>query len=271
MKKRWLLMAVMVSSLCLLLNGCSDKDGKVPPTNAPTATPTSTLTPEPTATLTPTPTVAPTATSTPTPTPEPTATPAPEPTATPMPGITNAGEYEKGVLTETGFESKWLNMRFTAPAEAVMSTQEEMDALMGFGTDLIYGDRSQLYEMYIQVTTVYEMQANWIYGMPIVQLLVEKLPYENMSAEQYLSVLKAQLESLGTPAYVADENMYLVEIAGQKYIDLAMTVDYGGGVYAYQDYCVRKQGDRMVAVIFTYVSGTEAYLADAINAFSTYE
>ncbi|MBE5952204.1 MAG: hypothetical protein E7260_11565 [Lachnospiraceae bacterium] len=143
--------------------------------------------------------------------------------------------------------------------------------MMGLSTELMYGDQAQLYEMYIQMTTVYEMQANWIYGMPIVQLMVEKLPYENMTAEQYLSVLKAQLQSFETPAYVADENLYLVEIAGQEYINLAMVADYGGGVYVYQDYCVRKQGNRMVAVVFTYVDGAETYLVDAINAFSTYE
>ena len=269
MKKRWLWISVMVSALCLLVNGCGGDGDKVPPTDGPTAT--SVPTPEPTATSTPTP--EPTATSTPTPEPTATSTPTPEPTATstPTPEPSSDEGYAKGLLTETGFESKWLNMRFTAPADAVMSTQKEMDALMGLGAELIYGDEAERYALYAQMTTVYEMQANWIYGVPIVQLMVEKLPYENMTAEQYLSVLKAQLQSFESPVYVADENLYLVEIGGQEYINLAVAADYGTGVYVYQDYCVRKQGDRMVVIIFSYVDGAEMYLTDALNAFSTYE
>ena len=70
---------------------------------------------------------------------------------------------------------------------------------------------------------------------------------------------------------MSDETLYLIEIGGQEYIDLAVAADYGNGSLVYQDYCARKQGDRMVVIVFSYVDGSEAYLNDALNAFTTYE
>ena len=37
--------------------------------------------------------------------------------------------YEKGTVSDAGFESEWLNIRFTATENDVMATQEEIDSL----------------------------------------------------------------------------------------------------------------------------------------------
>lgn len=132
MKKK-LMMLVSVSLFMMLLVACGgEKGGEIPtPTVEPTATSTPTPTPEPTATSTPTPTPEPTATSTPTPTPEPTAT------STPTPAPEEQDTYAKGTITETGFESEWLNLRFTLQEDMYMRTQAELDALMQQSANLM--------------------------------------------------------------------------------------------------------------------------------------
>lgn len=46
-------------------------------------------------------------------------------------------EYEFGVLTDTGYESKWLNVKFTAPENYIMVTAEEMNEMMERGAEAV--------------------------------------------------------------------------------------------------------------------------------------
>ena len=102
--KKWKL-GVLTALLALSMTACSAKE---------TATTEATPAPAVETTATPAPTAEPT--SVPTATPEPTETLAKEDT------------YAKGIITEEGFESEWMGLRFTKPATVIMATQEEMDA-----------------------------------------------------------------------------------------------------------------------------------------------
>lgn len=268
MKKR-ILKTGMVCVMCMMLAACGKADKNVEPTVAPTATvaptvePTATSTPIPTATNTPTP--EPTATSTP----MPTNTPTPEPTEAPV----TADSYVKGTITETGFESEWIGLRFTKPATVKMATQEEMDAVMMQGLQVLYGDKAAEMFDYSIMATVNEMQATWLLGMPVVQIIVEKMPMDGVTEANYLAAIKANLEAASGNngiIYTADETMYSMELAGQTFYGMATCVEGGNGVKVFQDYLVKEKDNRMIVVAFSYQETTEQYLQEALDAFSAY-
>ena len=269
--KNKILKTGMVCVMCMMLVACGKADKNAEPTVTPTATeaPTNTPTPEPTATATPEPTATPTPEPTATPTPEPTATPTPEPTEVPIATDT----YAKGIITENGFESEWMGLRFTKPATAIMATQEEMDAAMRVGTENFYGEDAEAVLDYNSMNVVNEMQVAWEAGLPLVQVMVEKLPMSGWTEELYLSVVASNLNALsGTNGitYTVGEEMYMIEIAGQEYVGLATAVDGGNGNVVYQEYLVRVKENRIIVIAFSYNDATESYIQEAVEAFSAY-
>ena len=142
------------------------------------ATPTPTLTLEqdvlPEVTITNTPTPEQKATSTPVPTKKPTRTPTPtiKPTATPEPENTS---YQKGILSATGFESKWMGLKFSTPQGVEMYTQEELDETMRLLEEALYGELPDGKLKYEELVVVYEMSAIWQTEGLLIQLIVEAL------------------------------------------------------------------------------------------------
>ena len=43
---------------------------------------------------------------------------------------TSDSPYEKGTITDTDFQSEWLNLKFTPPETVVMNTEEELQSVM---------------------------------------------------------------------------------------------------------------------------------------------
>ncbi len=252
MKKK-ILKTVMVCVFSMMFAAC----GKTEETIEPTATPT----------------VAVTATAVPTeaPTPEPTATPTqvPDPTVAP----TVMDNYVKGTITEEGFESEWMDIRFTRPATVIMATQEEMDAIMLQGLQMMYGEQAAAVLDYASMSSVNEMQATWLAGYPVVQIAVEKMPTEGWTEMEYLSAVAANLNATSETSgmtYTIDENIYSMKLAGQEYFGLATAVDAGLGHLIYQDYLVREKDGRMIMIAFSYTEAMESYLQEAMDAFSAY-
>lgn len=268
--KKKILKTAMVCVFSMMFAAC----GKAEETIEPTATPTVAVT----ATAAPTETMAPQETLTPEPTatstPAPTATSTPAPTATPEPTEAPVAEdsYTKGTITGNTFESEWMGLRFNPPATVIMATQEEMDAVMLQGLQMLYGEEAAEMFDYATMATVNEMQATWLIGMPTVQIIVEKMPMEGVTEADYLAAVKANLESVsGTNGiiYTVDENMYSMELAGQSFYGMATGVDVGNGVI-YQDYLVKAKDNRMIVVAFSYTEATEKYLQEALDAFTAY-
>jgi len=172
--------------------------------------------------------------------------------------------YKKGSTTDTTFESEYLDLRFTLPEGFVMATDEDLQMMMGLATELTELD-ADLVE-YANITTVYEMMASDITSGTNVIVFVEKLSFSNLTAEQYLTALKAQLEMLTNPVYELDDEISSVEIAGQSYQQMsASTIMYG--MVMTQTYTVRKIDGRMVGFIITNTSAEgEMDIADALMA-----
>jgi len=172
-------------------------------------------------------------------------------------------DYERGILTETSFESKYLDIKFTLPEGFVMATEEDMLRLMGIGSDItgVKGVNKKI----IELTTVYEMMASGVIGYPNVIMIVEKPLLSNITTEQYFDVLKTGLLNVNTMDYVIDNQITSVEIAGYSYKQLTASLP---SLNIYQNYIVRKQGKRVIGFITTHSLETKQELEILMNGFS---
>ena len=257
MKKKFAVLVAACLAMMMLV-ACGSADGKEVPTPTATEAPTSTPTPEPTATSTPTP--EPTATSTPT----------PEPTATPVPEVTDT--YQKGILTDTGFESEWINLKFTTQSDVTMVSQAELDVLMQQSADWLYGEYAESKLDYAKLTTVTEMMAKHKGGANVI-VQVEHLPalYSFMTAEDYIGVIMQNMQSSQAGLTVSTDNeFYQVEIGGEQYVGLSVAVDYGNGVLVGQEYIARRKENRMISIIASYTETTVENAKELLQVFGAY-
>jgi hypothetical protein len=176
-------------------------------------------------------------------------------------------DYVKGTLTETRFESEYLNLRFTLPEDYILATEEDMISMMNLGADFIDMDEKIL--DYAMVTTVYEMMASSPIGLPNVIVMAEKLTLSNMTEEQYIEALKNQLSRLKNLTYTVHGELASIKIAGQQYKKLSVKTTING-VAVMQDYSIRKSGNRIIAVITTYTEETIADLDKLMSGFTSY-
>lgn len=192
----------------------------------------------------------------------------------PLPtGVPVTDTYEKGILTEYGFESRWMGVSFRTPESMAMATQEEMDAVMMQGAELIYGDNASAYLDYTNLQAVYEIQADGADGIPSVQVIVEKPIYKNMTAEMYAATVKESIKNT-VEAYGAvctvHGNLADVEIVGTEYKNLIMDVTYANGITLCQNYYIREKEGRIISITITYLEGMEHDLQMILDAFSPY-
>jgi hypothetical protein len=169
-------------------------------------------------------------------------------------------DYERGILTETSFESKYLDIRYTLPEGFVMATEEDLLQLMGIGTS-ITGVNKKI----IELTTVYEMMASAAIGYPNVSIIVEKPLLSNLTIEQYFNILKTNLLKIKTMDYEFDDQVTSVELAGYDYKQLSARLPSSN---VFQNYLYRKQGGRMIGIITTYSLDTKQELEILMNGFS---
>jgi len=167
--------------------------------------------------------------------------------------------YERGILTETGFESKYLNIRFTLPEGFLMATEEDMRTIMGIGSE-VTGIDSNI----ANLTTVYEMMVSAPIGIPNVSLMAEKLLLSNMTVEQYFDSLKKILSNVETLNYEFDNQITSIEIAGQTYKQLSTSLP---NFNIFQNYIFRKKGNRMIGFITIHSLDTKQDLEFLMSRF----
>lgn len=250
MKKR--IIMLFISGMALLCAACGSTSDMELPTPTVVATPTEAATP--------TPTLEPTVTSTPTPTatPEPTATVAPTPTSIPRLEDT----YVKGTITESGFESEWMNLRFTAQPGVIMRSQKELDEYMREDEGLADGAAIN----YSEITSVGEMVAYYMSGTNVI-VSVERLPvlHTTTTDQEYLFILVENLETMGETE--VGESFYTVDIGGEAYTGLSIARNVDRTVYI-QEIFVRKQENRMIVIGVTYKESNIEEAENLLQAFS---
>lgn len=230
--------------------------------------PTTTATPIPTEK--PAPTVKPT--KKPTATPKPKLTATPKPTATPVPQKPDKGSYEKGILTGNSFESKWMGLRFTAPEGMELSTQEKLDETMRVMQEALYGESNGEALDYTQLVVVYEMEAVWQEEDLLMQVLVERLPEEAVSVEDYVAQTKEELAQFAGDgiAYIIDDKLYPVNIGGQEFYNFGVVTEYGSEVEVHQESYLKEQDGRLIMISFTSDREADSEIQKVLDSFYAY-
>ena len=178
---------------------------------------------------------------------------------------TKVPPYEKGTITDTDFQSEWLNLKFTPPETVVMNTEKELQSVMKQGQSTL--EESSGVELGEDALsgTVYEMMASSVSGFPNVSLVVEDAALENMTVDQYFLAAQQMLDATGMGYTYSD--ITDVQIAGQDFRVMETTVtinDYE----VLQKYCTRKQGGKFVSIILSYTTDTTAEADEILAAFT---
>ncbi|MDR1693551.1 MAG: hypothetical protein LBR72_09380 [Oscillospiraceae bacterium] len=175
--------------------------------------------------------------------------------------------YERGTLSETGYESRYMGLRFIAPEGFTMATAEEIDTLMNAGAEAL-GLEEGIIDL-ANLTTVYEMMVSAPLGVPNVVVMAEKPLLNGLTPDQYLEALKIQLTNLPAMSYSVEGRITPAVVAGQTYSKLTATLEMEG-ISMVQDYYVRKAGERFAALIVSYSAETESEMRTLLDGFTTY-
>lgn len=176
-----------------------------------------------------------------------------------------APEFEKGVLTQTSWESAYLNMKFTIPSDDyVMSTEEEMIASMETGGEVIKQDTGKDVINWAKLSTVHEMRATNVKDATILQVMSEKLMMKNLTEEQYAESMKTQLKAVTQIQYTVDEETETVTVVGREYMLLRVYANLPNGKYM-QEYYMHKLDGRMLVLILSYFEPAKEEAMNLLN------
>ncbi len=177
-------------------------------------------------------------------------------------------EFSKGTVSESGWESQWLGMRFTAPDGTRMASEEELAELMGISEDLLSEDLSDIQIKYAELTSVREMMCYDERTKANVIVSVDRLPLK-MSEEAYAEQLELSLSAVSAMKYEKADEDEQVEIAGTSYLRSGYHVE-AMGQSLHTDYYIRMIDDRVVSVVVTYGEDAQELASSMVDSFGTY-
>lgn len=174
--------------------------------------------------------------------------------------------YTPGTFTDTGYESEFLGFRFTTPDGFALATEEELSQLMGMSLDAMGDDVTEVQKKYAELTTIYEMMVSNETGVANANVVLEKT---NVSLSKYIEAFKSQLDGLSAMTVNLKGDTEEVELAGETYTKMTADVETNGFTL-YQEYYLRKVGDRMMVMTVTWADGVEDDKAAILDGFAAY-
>mgnify|MGYP004654955215 FL=1 len=174
-------------------------------------------------------------------------------------------EYEPGTRTDTEYSNSILGFKFDCGYEYTMTRDEDLDKMMDAGIDIAYEDSEEGKRVkdFADITTVYEMMAMNDITNGSVLIMAEKVQSQEITEDQYISVLKTQLEN--TELKYDYKDISETELCGVVYTNLTYDVSADGSSYK-QTMLIKRVGDRMVVISFTYFD--ESDFDDMLESFS---
>lgn len=179
-----------------------------------------------------------------------------------------AGEYEKGIVTEDGWESEWLGIRYKAPAGMKMSTEEELNEIMELGREMLSQGDSGVQPADPEVASVLEMMSTDEGGTINVILTAEKLSGE-LTGQDYAEALMQKLLDVSVAEYQVAGSNEALKLGGLAFHKVTCQADYQGAAL-YQDYYVTVFGDRAVTIAVTYSEESAETAKTIVDAFDGY-
>lgn len=169
-------------------------------------------------------------------------------------------EYAPGKVTDTGYESEFLGLRFTTPEGFTLTAGEELNSLMGEAADAIDDQMNEAQKKAAELAVVYEMMVMNETGANAT-IALEKT---SASVDEYVKSFKSQASELAIQgmSLKIEGDAEEVELAGAAYTKLAGCVE-AENMNIKQDYYFRKVGDRMMYITVINVNddaGVEALM-----------
>lgn len=145
--------------------------------------------------------------------------------------------YAAGVVEGQTYVNKTIGLKYTADENTYLSGEDEIKEMMSLTADA-------------ELTVMYEMFAINADGNII--LLTEKLENKDITEDEYLDNLKAQLGEIGTVVTDDGENE-TVSVGDIEFVSLKYPVKMNvSEEEMYQSILVRKYDDRMLSITLTY-------------------
>lgn len=175
-------------------------------------------------------------------------------------------KYARGINTDTGFSSEYLDLRFTAPYQYRMVGNDEIASMAQQGASFFQFDQDVDAEA---AATYCEMMAVHSNGDPMLMVVVDRARFNSGSAEKALKDLQYQLNINLPGVYRYKDEIVDVTVAGQQYKQCTVTAEKGHIVFV-QDIMMRKQGSRLICIMLFYFESQEAEARDLLSCLKTY-
>lgn len=185
----------------------------------------------------------------------------PEPPATSsakdLETIAEAGkteEFSTGSWDGYTFTSPWLKLAFTFPEDCTISTEEEIQKVLGAGQEVLINNGVANESQYkvVEFTTAYDFMVFLADQTSNIQMVHENVSVatlgKGISAEKYLDAVKTQLSALKDYGYEFEE-YETVNMGGQTFTRLSISA-LGGAML--QDYYCLSKGKYISSIIVTY-------------------
>ncbi len=176
------------------------------------------------------------------------------------------GKYARGTVTETGWESAYFGLRFTAPEGMSMIPDEQIIEMMGIARDSISGDFNEHQLEFAELNSVTEMMSGVDGGIACVIVAADKL-LAGMDASQYVEVIEQSVAQVSNINYTLVSDDEIVKIGNEDYIKITYLVE-AAGASVYQDNYIRVVGERAITLALTY--NDEGVRDDILNAFTAF-
>src|SRR5690606_28276872 len=128
-------------------------------------------------------------------------------------------KYTRGKITETGFESKWLNLRWSLPDGITMATEDELDSLVDSSMEIMVDENKQKALDRSKTNLVYEMAAVDLNNASSLLIITEKLALKNITMETYIENCRELLKDTNLEIHFPYD-ITTEEIVGEEYSKL---------------------------------------------------
>lgn len=162
--------------------------------------------------------------------------------------------FIRGEVIDDVYYSEFNNIKMSAPEGWYFVSEDYILSLMGIGLE-ITGGSEVINQQLLEQVSIYDMLVqNPVTGENILimyeNLKKELLNPDSISEEDYVDILRSQLEKLPGVTYSDLSDVKRVTIAGESYISCSHKATYETmGSSCVQNYYIRKVGDFMMAIV----------------------
>lgn len=169
--------------------------------------------------------------------------------------------YTKGTVTESTYESEFLDLKFKAPKGGIILKEEQMEELKHQSQQII-GDSTKANKSVYELVTYAEDQST---NVNITTTEVTS----NVTTRQFVEQTKESVKAMKNIKYTCGDTKE-VDMWGHEYCYAEFSLEYSSVKMQQRCYC-RKINNQMVAIILTYKDEDQETGEKLLKGFSQYK